>query len=338
MTAHKYIEAFCLLRYETEDGAEVELLWNSRDGVTPPVINSREGAEMRLVGPHEYAPDHTPEVGDRIFVDLTPQRARVLAAQFIEKMLDPNLKPLMGMSGREMLESAYGSREEAVADTANKALADNDGHTPDILVVTHGYIEELLEMRAAGATPEARMKPRRARGRAPSSSERLKAAAEKAAQNWQPTPDSVLNTALEELDGRLPYYDKQANPIGMMEWVRLSQDYSYKCIGYTVMPNGDFVSTTWLGLDHGFSFPEENLPPVIFETMIFHKLDEPERDIAGGEHSHSGREQWRYRTEEAAIRGHERIVALLRAGKSVEDENEDEDEGDALEDTQPGKN
>ena len=59
------------------------------------------------------------------------------------------------------------------------------------------------------------------------------------------------------------------------------------------------VSTVWLGLDHNFM---PGSPPAIFETMVF-----------GGKH-----DMWqdRYATKEAALAGHERVVAALQNGES----------------------
>lgn len=57
------------------------------------------------------------------------------------------------------------------------------------------------------------------------------------------------------------------------------------------------ISTVFLGLDH--SFTDSGLP-VLYETMVFGgALDEY---------------QWRYSSREAALAGHERVVAKVKAG------------------------
>lgn len=38
-----HAEAFCLMQYETDDGTDGEVVWNSRDGVTPFVIRLPSG-------------------------------------------------------------------------------------------------------------------------------------------------------------------------------------------------------------------------------------------------------------------------------------------------------
>jgi len=60
------------------------------------------------------------------------------------------------------------------------------------------------------------------------------------------------------------------------------------------------VSTVFLGINHNFSFDEDN-PPVLFETMVF-----------GGEYSDRG---WRYTSYGQAKRGHWEIVDCIKAGK-----------------------
>jgi len=69
---HDYGEAFMLMRYEDDIG-NVEVIWNSRDGVTPFIVSSRAGRRMTHKNWHAdvYAPDHEPQAGDRIFTDLT---------------------------------------------------------------------------------------------------------------------------------------------------------------------------------------------------------------------------------------------------------------------------
>jgi hypothetical protein len=54
------------------------------------------------------------------------------------------------------------------------------------------------------------------------------------------------------------------------------------------------VSTVFLGLDHNFGMAHRL--PVLWETMVF----------VDGE----GRDQYRYTSREAAIRGHNRVVAV----------------------------
>lgn len=93
-----------------------------------------------------------------------------------------------------------------------------------------------------------------------------------------------------------PYYDRQGNRIGFMEWGAKFEDKEYQHVAR--WEDGDLsVSTVWLGIDHGW---RAGGPPIIFETMIF-----------GGEHN---QERTRYVTEAEAIEGHNRTVADVQAG------------------------
>jgi hypothetical protein len=74
---YRHAEAFCLMRYLADDGSEEEVVWNSRDGVTPFVITLRSGKSARHVNWHDdiRVRDHRPAPGTRMFVDLTRERA-----------------------------------------------------------------------------------------------------------------------------------------------------------------------------------------------------------------------------------------------------------------------
>ncbi len=70
-------EGFCLMLYKCEGCEAIEVLWNSRDKVTPFMITCRyckgymQHAEWQL---DTYAPDFKPHKGMRIFIDLTEMK------------------------------------------------------------------------------------------------------------------------------------------------------------------------------------------------------------------------------------------------------------------------
>lgn len=81
-------EAFCLMRYAADDGSgEDEVIWNSRDGVTPFMISLRSGKTATHVDwrNDECVPDYVPPAGSRMFVDLTPERAREHAEENVRR-------------------------------------------------------------------------------------------------------------------------------------------------------------------------------------------------------------------------------------------------------------
>jgi hypothetical protein len=93
MPAHG--EAYALMTYRSDDGTEEEVIWNSRDGVTPFVITLRSGKSATHVDwDHDFPdPDHIPEPGERIFVDLTEERALSIARVNAERFWDhPELR------------------------------------------------------------------------------------------------------------------------------------------------------------------------------------------------------------------------------------------------------
>lgn len=129
-------EAYCLMRYQDVVTGEIEIFWNSRDGVTPFCCSSRAGNESRHVnwGLDRFDPMHLPLVGDRIFVDMTPERALYHAQAYVEAFWDG------GMSDH------YDSREEVVC-SLSKSYMEPAG-SPDIITVDQGMLDQLLEKRA----------------------------------------------------------------------------------------------------------------------------------------------------------------------------------------------
>jgi len=100
-------EAFCHMRYESDDGRESEVIWNSRDGVTPFMLLSRSGKQMEHVDWRNDRPDvnYKPNPGDRIFVDCT----RELVGDAAKKRVEENWnRPDYPMS------EAFESKEAAI--------------------------------------------------------------------------------------------------------------------------------------------------------------------------------------------------------------------------------
>lgn len=67
------------MQYQDEVTGEIEFLWNSRDGVTPFVIESLNGNSARHVNwqMDRCIPDFVPDPGMRIFVDASPKHAHI---------------------------------------------------------------------------------------------------------------------------------------------------------------------------------------------------------------------------------------------------------------------
>ena len=99
------------------------------------------------------------------------------------------------------------------------------------------------------------------------------------------------------------YYDRQGQPIEMMDWAQRFEDRDYQSVAKHWI-RGWMVSTVWLGIDHGFGYSEA---PVIFETMVF-----PPGDEAGESGTASEEYCERYATEESAQAGHDRALSWVR--------------------------
>jgi hypothetical protein len=160
------------------------------------------------------------------------------------------------------------------------------------------------------------------------------------ASRWQERRQAVFNNLW--FAGALPmYYDRQGFPIPadpdegcpepgwmlpVLQWAKLNQDREYSRVAYDDLPDGSYLSTVWLGLDHNHGLG----PPLIFETMRFagavseatlprpfgdgestmtyhESLEFPNIfDAEGGT-----TEQLRYTTEEEALAAHHEIVRRI---------------------------
>jgi hypothetical protein len=90
------------------------------------------------------------------------------------------------------------------------------------------------------------------------------------------------------------YYDRQGQPItNVFAWGKKLEDRAYQRVAETTLPDGKWISTVWLGLDHNYG----DGPPLIFESMVF-----PKR----GEYGELDCE--RYSTEADALAGHAQLV------------------------------
>ena len=92
---HVHGEAFCLMTYRSDDGFLSEILWNSRDGVTPFVISSVDGRKLTHVDwEHDkYSPDFKPPSGMRVFVNATKELVTPKLNEYIDKIWDDPTYP-----------------------------------------------------------------------------------------------------------------------------------------------------------------------------------------------------------------------------------------------------
>ncbi|WP_342049919.1 MULTISPECIES: hypothetical protein [unclassified Cupriavidus] len=86
---HHHVEAFCLMQYACPCG-HAEVMWNSRDGVTPfslacPSCGQANLHHVKFRG-DVYAPKHVPHDGQRVWVAMTEERATSLAIRNVARV------------------------------------------------------------------------------------------------------------------------------------------------------------------------------------------------------------------------------------------------------------
>lgn len=76
-------EAFCLMWYACKTCGHQERMWNSRDGVTPFGMQCPSCGDSEMFHDRwqedKFAPDHKPHDGQRVWVDMTLERAQQYA-------------------------------------------------------------------------------------------------------------------------------------------------------------------------------------------------------------------------------------------------------------------
>lgn len=103
----------------------------------------------------------------------------------------------------------------------------------------------------------------------------------------------------------MTYYAKNGDEITLEQWSKLLGNAEYKRVAVDTFPSGRWVSTVWLGLDHGWPLGRTDTPILIFETMVFDGSDVADEYME------------RYSTEEQALEGHKRIVQMVRELENV---------------------
>lgn len=143
MAGDKYAEAFLLMLYRNPKTGREEWLWNSRDGVTPFMIGDPEGGDMQHV---EWwrdvrAPYYVPQVGSRIFVDMTQEEATRIATMRIDAAINDFGVEFLPENGRE--EAIADSAENIMGKPSDPAYKDSWDPAPLIISVTAEVRDEI---------------------------------------------------------------------------------------------------------------------------------------------------------------------------------------------------
>lgn len=147
MEGYSHKEAFALMQYQNKRTGEIEVLWNSRDGVTPFCIRSRDGKdEMSHVNwqADRCCPDYAPKHGERIFVNLDLEQSLPFSREYVEKHWEGGQHqmkdhPLFGLM----------TKAEAVGYYAATTI--DDGRRPHVLTVTTEWLEDQADCKRATA-------------------------------------------------------------------------------------------------------------------------------------------------------------------------------------------
>lgn len=126
MAEYQHVEAFCLMTYACRNGHR-EVIWNSRDGVTPFIVHCATcGAEAQHVDWQRDTriPTYQPRPGERMFVTMTPHDAEALAREMVVRYWD---------HPEYLMREGYANEDEAVRRLA-KGYCDPPGQ-PRIVVM-----------------------------------------------------------------------------------------------------------------------------------------------------------------------------------------------------------
>ena len=125
---HQHAEAFCLMWYACPCGHR-ERFWNSRDGVTPFCTRcpscDRPTLQHVDFGLDQYVPDHKPAHGQRIWIDMTRERAEVIARRRVETARS----------------QGYVLPEDRLAALIDSIYGEHGGRAPDLAITGYAGAE-----------------------------------------------------------------------------------------------------------------------------------------------------------------------------------------------------
>jgi hypothetical protein len=136
----KHVEAFCLMLYRDETTGEVEIIWNSRDGVVPFGILSRQGNKATHIdwGNDICCPMFIPNVGDRVFVSLTMEKAIEFRTKYVDEYWEKKT------NGVAMKDCGYwDSKDDAIHELAKGDMG--SGGAPVCVTVTEEMQKEFRQ-------------------------------------------------------------------------------------------------------------------------------------------------------------------------------------------------
>lgn len=92
MSKYNHAEAFCLMRYQCNKCNVVEIIWNSRDGITPMTVGCRKCTDGALThtnwGADKRLPQYVPKEGQLVFVNMPEDKLRKFVTEHAELVWD----------------------------------------------------------------------------------------------------------------------------------------------------------------------------------------------------------------------------------------------------------
>jgi len=120
---YKHLEAYCLMVYRCMTCGHLEVIWNSRDGVTPFSLTCPSCGHLSLshalLALDWCVPTHQPHVGQRVWIDMTFDRAVSMAKRNLWQAWGDNPPP--------------GLLTEVATNYYHEGLA------PDLAICGHGW-------------------------------------------------------------------------------------------------------------------------------------------------------------------------------------------------------
>lgn len=112
--------------------------------------------------------------------------------------------------------------------------------------------------------------------------------------------------------------DKKKNPVpvyDIAEWAKwFETSHKEKIVDQDTLPDGTFISTVFLGIDHQFG---DSGSPILFETLVVNKKWEWKNDNPDPE-TGQGQLMWRYHTWAEAKKGHMKAIIKCLGDKATE--------------------
>lgn len=105
-----HVEAYWLMLYKCGECGFIEVLWNSRDGVTPFIIGCKNcsGESIHIIGAlDKRMPNYVPLSGQRVFVNMTRERAEEIVEKRIKSVPHPAYPPMTKERFDSIVEHIY---------------------------------------------------------------------------------------------------------------------------------------------------------------------------------------------------------------------------------------